>query len=274
MEQTRPRAAPNVSMVRGMNPNRADIPLAYDKTLLPTPLHEVEGLHAFLREHTLIPALKKCSPWSAPCYRLICPRCAHERSKALRAEWLDRIDPNAPALMVRLSVVSSSNLSQGYSDLVRTRRRFGKRSWLTSASDGWMRNTEVTFHKGLWHFHDHMVILAPRDALRVVQKEISTRWHDAARSAGVRASPRQYVKPARSTEASKVYLLKGLMAPASDANAGRTPGDLLRAWHMGDADAAEAWAQLEQFFLTHPRGVILSQRGGDLRAKADYALTA
>ncbi len=135
-----------------------------------------------------------------------------------------------------------------------------------------MRTTEVTHCWGLWHLHDNYVVFGTPLELETVKREISSRWVAAATAEGVVASPgAQYADYSRSTAAVRHYILKGIMDASDEHARGRTPGDILRGYHQGDADDAERWAEVERLFLDHPRGIILTQRGGALRNTANAA---
>ena len=246
------------------------------------PLPEVEGLDSFLREHSLIPAVRQCSVlWHVPCKRPPCPWCADVSATARRSLWNKKIDPREPSLFVRLSVASHHNLSSAvvndedeqetsaWSELSATRARFQRSRWLKANSRSWMRTTEVTYSGGLWHLHDNYVVFGTPSNLETVKKGISSRWVAAATAEGVVASPEAvYADYSRSTAAVSVYIVKGIMDASDEHARGQTPGDLLRAYHQGDADAGERWHEIERLFLDHPRGIILTQRGGTLRGTA------
>lgn len=244
----------------------APVPYAGKKQSV-VPLHEVEGLDSFLREHSSIPAVRLCSVlWHVPCRRPVCPWCAHERAKSLRSLWIEKIDPREPSLFVRLSVASHHDLSHAWSELSATRARFQRSRWLKANSRAWLRTTEITYCGGLWHLHDNYVVLGTPSNLETVKREISSRWVAAATAEGVVASPEaQYADHSRSTAAVRHYLLKGIMDASDEHARGQTPGDILRDFYRGDADAGERWAEVERLFLDHPRGIILTQRGGALR---------
>jgi len=244
----------------------APLPVPYGGKKTYPNLIDLEGLSDFIKKRTTIKAMRECSVlWHVPCRRPLCPWCAEERKKERRSDWLDRIDPNARSLYCRLSVASSHDLGAAWDALAATRRVFGRRSWLSSTSSAWLRTTEETTYRGMHHWHDNVLVLGSSKQLQHVRNTIAARWCAAASTAGVEASvAAQYVMPSRSTEAVKVYMLKGLMDYAAEPDRGETPGDVLRNYFYGDPAAAERWAELEAFILEHPH-LQLSNKGADFR---------
>lgn len=244
--------------------------------LLPRTERPSSTLKQFLYSNTSIPALALCS-YRYRCNRPLCPDCSARKARMLRSRLLDVIEPGQLALFVRLSVASAYDLDTAWSDLASTRSAFGRQCWLKKTSEGWARTTELTYRATGWNMHDNLLVTGTRDQLENVRETIVSRWLGAAESMGVQAGvAAQYVEYAHSVPAVRHYIAKGLMSPAADASAGRTPGDLLHAFHTGDADAGELWAELEGFGSNHPRGLIWTNRGGSMReyTKRDMDLAA
>ncbi|GHF22485.1 hypothetical protein GCM10011600_24480 [Pseudolysinimonas yzui] len=245
-------------------------------------------------EHSTINAMKYCT-WRFPCRRAICPFCASRKARRQFRELGELVDLDVPALMCRLSVQSSDDLDRAWTDLAAARNAFGVRTWLSSVSNRWWRNTELTLSvQGMWNFHDALIVFGDDGALSVVEKSIASRWAEAADHGFLRVPGSknekldhpviggrgvQDVSRVRLPEGARRYSTKGLMK-SGELGKGRTPGDVLWEFYHGDADAAEAWSELESFVDRHPRALIWSQRGKGLqqatkeKLRADYALTA
>lgn len=236
--------------------------------LFPSSADTLSHPHDLLISQSSIPELVRCllsrrAHYDDPlirwqqCRRALCPVCSLASADDLRDEWEDRIMDDEPAVFARLSVESSHDLATGWRALQRTRQAFGKRAWLTTHSAAWMRTTEITLSRGLWNVHDNYIVTGSPSDLETVKVELAPRWASAAASVGVKASPAaQYVDHAASAGACRHYVLKRLMARSTGVR-GQSPGDLLSAWAQGDADAAEAWEELEAFYLARPRSVRL-----------------
>ena len=257
--------------------NRADlsapVPSLYSKDFHPA---HISGLNAFIEKNSILPLMAECAAITyRHCKLHCCPWCDLSRSQALRADWLPRIPPAAPSVYVRLSVASSHSLEAAWADLRAARARFGRRSWLSSQCASWFRSTEVTLSRGMWNVHDNIVVLGTPEDLEAVRRTVAAKWAAAAAAVGVEAvEGAQYAKHARSTVAVREYVLKGVMAYASDPSRGRTPGNLIRDWSQGDPDAGEHFREFENFIGEHPKGLHFTQRGGEARQKADYDLAS
>jgi hypothetical protein len=180
--------------------------------------------------------------------------------KQLEGFWSDRIRDDEPSVFCVLAVESSHSLAQAWRDLVLTRRRFGRRSWLTSTSSGWLRTSELTWHRGLWHAHDNILVLGSDEQLAHVAEQIATKWASAASQAGVRASVgSQYVERSDNTGSVRGYIVKRMMGRGSRRTPGMTPGDIRHAMMQGDPDAFEAWQELEAFFGRRVPGNLISR---------------
>lgn len=185
---------------------------------------------------------------------------------SLRERWLKHVEDSDTALFVRLSVEASHDLAVGWSALSRTRSQFVKRYRLSSISRSWLRSTELTLSRGVWHWHDNLVILGSPAELDNIAATIAEAWAKSATAVGVNASvSAQYVKRARSPRGVIKYVYKGILGLSSDPDRGRTPGDIFLGHYRGDADDAERRYELEKFFSARAKAPTLTQRGGAFR---------
>lgn len=253
-----------------------DAPLLLPRGERPIPLYQLRGLKPHLYEHSSLKALALCS-WRFPCSRPICPWCAQRKAQAARRDLFSLIDTDAPSLFVRLSAESDHDLDSAWSALAAVRAQFGKRSWLSSKSTSWIRSTEVTHTEQGWNLHDNIQVFGTPEQLAELKDTIVDRWLKAASAVQVpAAAPAQYAQPSRSTAAVLHYIEKGLCDYAADPSQGRTPGNLLHDWYVhDDALAGELWGEVETFVADHPRQLLWTARGGNLRGvKRDFDLTA
>lgn len=235
-------------------------------TVIPS-LRNVENLQPFIHEHSNLKGLQRCSRWQK-CGKRLCRWCSVRTASEARAELRREAAKHASVVNLVLSVESSPTLAEAWRNLAEVRRQFTRSRWLASKSTSWFRQTEVTHTSQGWHLHDNWLIWGTTEQQEVVLTSALPRWLDSAACAGIRADARGQ-HATRTRDAAQVigYVVKGLMAQhdTHTATQGRTPGDLLALFHAGDADAADAYAEVEAAFLARGRRWV--ERGGALRGQ-------
>ena len=226
------------------------------------------SIKPFLNEHSTLRGLKLCSR-RQPCKSRLCPWCSTRKASQTRADLRREAVQHASVLNLTLSVSSSPSFSDAWVALAATRAEFTRSRWLATKSTSRFRQTEVTHTEQGWHLHDNWLLFGDDQQLHSLLTTIIPRWLDSASRTGTTAHPlgqHATLTPHKSDALS--YTSKGLLAQhASHTSAqGRTPGDLLALFHAGDADAAEAWHELESFFKI--RGHRWVATGGNLRGKS------
>ena len=212
-------------------------------------LRVAEYFAPLLRTESSVRGIRLCGlPY--PCGHALCPRCCTRKASTARAR-LRRYAASSglSAVYVVLSLPSTRDLASGWDALASARSDF--RPWLKEVSTFWSRFTELTRSPlGLWHWHDSLLVFGTGEQLDTLLEGIDRHW-----------SGRAHASRVRSMHATTRYVSKGVMAPSSASEPGSTPGDLARDWLLrGDADAADAWRGLEEFWiLRHPRLVSSSR---------------
>jgi hypothetical protein len=240
------------------------------KVSLPS-LRDAENLQPLIYEHSTLRGLRLCSR-RMPCRKRLCPWCSTRKASEARAALRREAAQHATVVNLVLSVSSSPSLEHAWQALAAARQQFTRSRWLSTKSTSWFRQTEVTHTEQGWHLHDNWLIFGtPEQQCHMLEAAIP-RWISSASVVGERADPMGQ-HATRTAHKSDVigYVVKGIMAQHDSHTTaqGRTPGDLLALFHAGDADAADAWRELELAFLVRGHRWVAS--GGALRGHREEA---
>ncbi len=148
------------------------------------------------------------------------------------------------AVALTLTVEDDTDLEHGF-----TRLRAVKANWQSKIKnhdlDAYVTSTELTEDEPRWHWHLHAVIFgdhADPDAL-------VCEWIAAAREAGIAAHPSgQHATTDYSPQAALSYALKSKLGSGP-----HSLFQLLTRAARGEADAADRWTELEDFYTLDPR---------------------
>lgn len=236
-----------------------------DKTYVP----RLKGTNTqpLLYEQSSLRGLALCTT-RFRCKKRLCRWCSTATASEARAALRRESARYATLTTLTLSVASSPSLAEAWRALAECRQQFTRSRWLSTKSTSWFRQTEVTHTDAGWNLHDVWVIFGTPQQQSELLTAALPRWVEAASRAGHRADPAgQHASKTPHMGQAIGYAVKGLMAQhTTDTTAqGHTPGDLLALYNAGDADAAEAWAELETAFLVRGRRWV--ERGGELRGK-------
>lgn len=236
------------------------------KVVIPS-LPLVNELQPFIYEHSELRGLRLCTRRQR-CRKRICKRCSTEKATAARDDLRRHAAQHATVVNLTLSISSSTSLAEAWNNLATVRKTFTRSRWLAERSTSFYRQTEVTHTDAGWHLHDCWLIWGTPEQQNQILDLAIPRWNDAAKRAGLRGDPiAQHANKEVKQNQVIGYVVKGLMNQheTTTARQGRTPGDLLALFHAGDADAAEAYTELERAFLVRGRRWV--ERGGNLRGQ-------
>lgn len=247
----------------------APLPLAVSDRHKVASLKAIPDLQQFLWDESELRSLKLCSRFYR-CNKPLCPECSTRRATDARQRLAPTAHAHASVLFLRLSVVSCSDLESGWQSLEAVRREFVARRYLTSRCDGWYVQREITRTKWAWNVHLNFLIFDGDDTrLQALRRDAIPHWLKAAHKLGMTASGTgQHSEIWQNPRKAVAYAVKGIMHQKADRDPlrdGYSPGDLLALYHSGDADAADAWHELETFLKAGRRRWF--DRGGDLRGK-------
>ncbi|MFE6255132.1 protein rep [Agromyces sp. NPDC057865] len=200
-----------------------------------------------------------------PCRRRVCPWCSRRVAASTRDGIAPRLRQFSDVVQFTSSLESSHDLTQAWSDHQRAISRFSRNGWLTGRTAGWFRATETTHSADHgWHVHSHWLLFHENALeLRRLVSELPQHWIQSAHAEALSASTRgQHAAMSADIAESVRYVTKGLMEPSRRTDR-QTPGDILRSFQAGGAEAAELWAELEGFTTAKRRRWTAS--GGCLR---------
>ena len=135
-----------------------------------------------------------------------------------------------------LTVASCEDVTVGFERLSTVRRRFERLLKSDARILGYVVAAELTWKPSAWHWHLHVAVLG-NDLESLM--DLPELWVDTALQLGVRASIDAVVKDAEETLG---YVVKGKLGFGSDSLRG-----LLERAAQGEADAVDAWMEMEAF---------------------------
>ncbi|GAA3602069.1 protein rep [Agrococcus terreus] len=200
----------------------------------------------YLIDYSSSSRLKSCSP-NSHCKHRWCPTCSCAESRRLIGATLPKLEKFAAAVMVTLTIPDSPELAVGMKKFldVKARLRTRLRSWGVPAM---VSSVELTAPAGSWHPHLHLVLFGAEEVnLRSRAEEIARAWVEIAQDLGLDARLQGQHIDSGTPEKLASYAYKPKLG--SGAN---SIGRLIREAARGDADAAERWAELEEFIAMTP----------------------
>lgn len=230
----------------------------------------------FIYDFSNLKGLRLCSRRTS-CNKRICAWCSTHLASAARRELAPVARSAESVLVLRLALRTSTSLEDAFTAAVDVSKAFTSSRWLARRADGWLIQREVTLSANRWNVHTQVLVFASPERLETLANEAPSRWCEVAASKGHNAAlTAQYAAIWSNPRKAVAYTAKGLMAQKRPEDRkpgdGLSPGDILAAFHAGDADAAERWDELENFISTGRRRWV--ERGGMLRGAAREAFDA
>jgi hypothetical protein len=227
----------------------------YDRVNSLPALVRDEHLQQFLFENSSLDSLRFCGR-VRHCDGNLCPWCSRRKATDTRMALDAYVVTKPLVLTLTTTVRSSPSLAAAWHDYAETVASFAKNSWLTKRTHGWVRETEVTWSEEAgWHVHGHWLLFLETEDIEDharLGRETIGRWLEVAERAGTEASEQgQHYEVRLDVRRAVRYATKPTVA--SHTRGSYALGNLLAAAQRGDADAWEAWLELERFTRAHRR---------------------